>query len=173
MRRTAVALALAGAWLLAPISVYSDSGLTGLVNSTFPARTEDSELHALAHQRAVEIVDEFNHNGMRPGTSEVLAWNEGYDDPVAQAVAGWLGSPDHYRVLVDPNLTRIGCGSHVEDGVYYAACVMASGGNPTATAEPSTEGAPGTDPDAGLIPDVTPHPATPAPITLPDTATEP
>ena len=78
-----------------PLPVYSDNDLTALVNAAFLPRTESAELHDIAHQRAVEISTDFSHNGIRAGTAEVLAWNSGYADPIAEVLSGWAGSPTH------------------------------------------------------------------------------
>ena len=170
MRRVAVALALAGAWLLAPISAYSDTDLTSLVDQTFLARTEDASLHDIAHQRAMEISTDFSHAGIRPGTAEVLAYN---GLGAGRAVEQWLGSPDHAAILLDPQWTLIGCGSHVASGVYWAVCVLTWGGSP-----PPQDPVPA--PPAEIPPPVTvpapPAPSgsgsasTPEPVLLPNTA---
>lgn len=122
-----MALAIAGAWLLAPISAYADTDLEALVAEAFHARVQDAGLHEIAHQRAVEIADNFSHEGRRPGTAEVLAYN---GLGAARAVQQWLGSPDHFAILSDPQWGRIGCGSHVVDSVYYGVCVLTWGGEP-------------------------------------------
>lgn len=157
MRRVAVALALAGAWLLAPISAYSDTDLTALVNGTFLARTEDPALHEIAHQRAVEISTDFSHDGRREGTAEVLASN---GLGATRAVEQWVGSPDHFAILSDPQWTLIGCGSHVVGTIYYAACVLIAG-EPVEVARTPNPTPVGSIPTAG---------ATPEPVLLPNTA---
>ena len=156
MRRVVVALAVAGAWLLAPISAYSDTDLTALVNQTFIPRTEDASLHDIAHQRAVEISTDFSHAGIRPGTAEVLAYN---GLGAERAVQQWVGSPDHYAILMDPRWTRIGCGSHTTSGVYYTACVLA--GEPVEVARTPNPTPVGSIPTSGATP--------PPPVTLPNT----
>ena len=131
-RRTILALAIAGAWLLAPVSVYSDADLTGLVNSAYFPRTESAELHAVAHERAVEIAQPggWCHCGQRPGTAEVLAYNAGYADPVSHAVGQWQQSPGHHAILSNPALNTIGCGSHFDGETYWFACVLTYGDSP-------------------------------------------
>ena len=127
MRRAAVALALAGVWLLAPISAYSDTDLTALISATYFPRTES--LHDLAHQRAQYQVtysggvcasDSLTHDGWT--TAEVLACN--YTGP-ARAVEQWLGSPAHHAILSDPTYTDIGCAAaYGTDGSIFFACVL-------------------------------------------------
>ena len=178
-RRTAVALAIAGAWLLAPVSVYSDTDLTGLVNSAYFPRTESAELHAIAHQRAVEISTNFSHDGMRPGMAEVLAYN---GLGAARAVEQWIASPSHHAILSDPAFREIGCGSHIVGDVYFAACVLTWGDSPPPQAPvpappaevPIQSGEPVV---AARSPKPTPVGSTPTagatPVLLPNTATEP
>lgn len=155
MRRVAVALAIAGAWLLAPISAYSDTDLTGLVNTTFLTRTEDAGLHDIAHQRAVEISTDFSHAGRRDGTAEVLAYN---GLGAARAVEQWLGSPDHLAILSDPTYTLIGCGSHVVVSAYYAVCVLKAG-EPVEVARTPNPTPVGAMPTAGASPVLLPNTA--------------
>lgn len=136
----AAAIALALAF---PSTARSDVGLTAAVNAAFTTHVEDAGLHAIAHQRAQEVscVGCFGHAGQRPGTWEVLVWNQGFGDPVSTAVSQWLSSTEHATILSDPALTRIGCGAvTTSDGRYVAACVLASA---TSTlAEPGTSSEP-------------------------------
>ena len=135
-RRTAVALAIAGAWLLAPVSVYSDSDLTGLVNSAYFPRTESAELHELAHQRAQYQVaysggvcdgdGSLTHEGLT--THEVLACNGSGPE---RAVQQWIASPTHHAILADPSLNTIGCGTAAGvNGAIFYACVLTWGDSP-------------------------------------------
>jgi hypothetical protein len=156
----AVGIALA---LLKPQPVLSDSGLTALVNSTYVQRTEDASLHDIAHQRAVEIASDWSHNGMRDGTAEVLAYNQGFADPVSKAIEQWAGSPAHAAILSDPNYTRIGCAEYVTGETHWFACVIAG---PVVQAEPVPAN-PVVPPPAEQPPSVEP---TPPPVLLPNTA---
>ena len=122
-----------------PQPVLSDSDLTQAVNASFIPRTEDPELHDLAHQRALEASVNFSHDGST--TAEVLAFNSGFADPIATVISQWLGSPAHAAILMDPTYTTIGCGSvTTSDGRYFAACLLAPGPslptNPTPTSSP-------------------------------------
>ena len=167
MRRVVVALAIAGAWLLAPISAYSDTDLEALVAEAFHARVQDAGLHEIAHQRAVEISCEgcFSHDGIRPGTAEVLAYN---GLGAERAVQQWLGSPDHSAILSDPQWGLIGCGSHTTSSVYYAVCVVAVGTiQPTSIPAPEPTGQPS---NVGGSESTSPPVATPEPVPLPNTA---
>ena len=51
--------------------------------------------------------------------AENVAYNQGYQDPVQEAVAGWIDSENHHRHIVgDFNLTGIGVAKN-ERGEYY------------------------------------------------------
>lgn len=140
MRRIAVALVVAGAWALAPISTYADDGLTSLVNAAYFPRTPDASLHELAHERAqFQVVHSgglcggdgaLTHVGLV--TAEVLACN--FDgDPVSQ----WLGSATHNSLLLDRSYNLIGCGSAAGlNGAVFYTCVLAS--SPVAQPTPPT-----------------------------------
>lgn len=170
MRRVAVALALAGAWLLAPISAYADPDLTALVNAAYFPRTET--LHDLAHQRAQYQVtysggvcaeNSLTHDGWI--TAEVLACN--YSGP-ARAIEQWQGSPPHHAILSDPSFDQIGCATaYGVAGAQFHACVLIAG-EPVAAARTPNPTPVGSIPTAGA----TPEPLVPqANHMLPDTAT--
>jgi hypothetical protein len=146
--------------VLRPSPVLSDAGITALVNAAYFPRTEDPELHAIAHQRAVEVSTDWSHNGIRPGTWEVLAYNAGFTDPASKAVEQWQGSVTHHAILSNPDLTRIGCAEYVTEGTHYFACVLMAG-EPIAVARTPNPTPVGAIPTAG---------ATPEPVLLPDTA---
>jgi hypothetical protein len=147
--------------LVRPSPVLSDSGLTALVNAAYLPRTEDALMHDIAHQRAVEIASDWSHNGMRDGTAEVLAYNQGFADPVSKAISQWQGSPTHAAILSDPSYTRIGCAEHVtSDGTHWFACVLAA--EPVGAARTPNPTPVGSTPTSGAT--------TPAPVLLPNTA---
>lgn len=51
---------------------------------------------------------------------ENIAFNRGYDDPVARTVQLWLDSPSHRRNMLDPTWKESAIGVAVaEDGSYY------------------------------------------------------
>lgn len=51
---------------------------------------------------------------------ENIAFNRGFDDPIAKAVAGWLDSPSHMRNLFDDKWKESAIGVAVaDDGSYY------------------------------------------------------
>ncbi|MEG3436324.1 CAP domain-containing protein [Pannus brasiliensis CCIBt3594] len=53
------------------------------------------------------------------GMGENLAWMKGYNDPVAEAVKGWIHSPGHEKNMVgDYDITGIGIAKN-SDGEYY------------------------------------------------------
>lgn len=72
-------------------------------------RTVDTGLQARAAQRAVVIqyAGAFTHCCLTYGEGETIAWNTTGD--LAWMVAGWLASPGHAAVLLNPDYTRIGC----------------------------------------------------------------
>jgi hypothetical protein len=162
IRRVGAAVSIALVLLgVTASSVLSDPTLTSLVNAAYLPRTEDAELHDIAHQRAVEIASDWSHNGMRDGTAEVLAYNSGFADPISKAIDQWQGSPTHAAILSDPSYIRIGCAEYVtSDGTHWFACVLA--GNPVVAQPVQT-------PASAQVP--TPAP-TPAPVVkaLPNTA---
>ena len=109
--------------------VRADVGLTDAVAAAYFPRTVDEGLHAIAHQRVLEIsaCGCLEHNGMRPGTAEVLVWNLGQANPVGSAVSQWIGSPTYNGILSDRQLGRIGCAERTVAGVHWFACVLAAG----------------------------------------------
>jgi hypothetical protein len=112
--------------------VTADSGLTGAVAAAFLVRNVDDGLHQIAHARVAEIssAGSLSHDGMRAGTAEVLAWNEGAADPAGNAVSQWIGSDFHRGILSDGSYGRIGCAEAVVDGRHWFACVLAAGSLP-------------------------------------------
>lgn len=132
------------------------------------SRNIDPELTAFAQQRAVAVQSDWSHNGMV--YHEVLTYNDpergGYD-PVQRAVEQWRGSPSHWAILSNPELTRIGCAMSIGDdgwnnGVHYFVCVL-DYGVLTITPQPVTISE--TPAPVGQAPD------SEAPVvTLPDTA---
>ena len=58
--------------------------------------------------------------------SENLAMNSGMDDPVAQAVEGWMESPGHRANILDPVVTHTGVGLAEENGSYTFTQVFAA-----------------------------------------------
>jgi len=139
--------------------VSADGGLTGAVSAAYFPRTVDAGLHSIAHQRALEIgacPTCMNHNLMRAGTSEVLAFNSGSADPIGDAVRLWQASPVHHAILSDGSNGSIGCAQAVVGGTSYFACVLAPGGAAVALAPaPALTAA-----------------AAPGAVALPDTSTQ-
>ncbi len=114
--------------------VRADGGLTSAVAGVYFARYEDATLHDIAHQRVAEAkaCRCLDHDLMRPGTAEVLAWNTNLPNPVGSAVAGWIGSPVHHGILSDASKGRIGCAELVDGATHWFACVLAAGPLPVA-----------------------------------------
>lgn len=177
MRQSIRPLSILAACLLLLVntsSAASDADLTGAVVSAFGPHTEDASLHAIAHQRVVEIsagfdpavgiAPNFNHSGMR--TAEVLAWNMGTTDPVARVVEQWRNSPDHAALL--SSLTIIGCAGLYVAGAYFAACALAPFAQPVQTPVAPQP----TEPPSGPFPLASTAAPLP-PVELPDTAAQP
>lgn len=156
--RLVLAMALA---LAIPSPVGADGGLEGAVAGSFFPRSVDAGLHAVAHQRVLEISacpNCFSHALMRAGTSEVIAFNFGSGDPVGDAVRGWRASPTHNAILSNGSLGSIGCAQALVGVTSFFVCVLAPGGGAVAFAPAPAPVAPAA-------------PAGGAPLALPDTST--
>jgi hypothetical protein len=107
----------------------ADGGLTDAVAAAFLVRHIDATLHDIAHARVAEIAaaGRLTHDGTRPGTAEVLAYNTGVSNPVANAVGQWIASDLHRGILSDGSYGRIGCAETVAGGTHWFACVLATG----------------------------------------------
>ena len=114
-------------FLLAASPVQAGGDLTAAVNSRWIPRAVGETLHDIARQRVIEISrcsTCLNHNLQRPGTAEVLGWNSGYTDPIAQIIRAWANSPIHNAILSDRDLERIGCAHRFLHGKHWFACVL-------------------------------------------------
>jgi hypothetical protein len=116
----------------------ADDGLIGAVEAAYFPRYVDDGLHAIAHQRAEELraCNCLDHDGMRPGTAEVLYTSTLMPNPAQSAVASWMASPLHNGILSDRSYGRIGCADAVDGDTHWIACVLATG--PLPPSEPST-----------------------------------
>ena len=112
--------------LAVPASTRADPTFEAAVSAVTIPHTFDARLHDIAHQRAVEIVTDFSHAGMRPGTAEVLAWSSGKPDPLGWVVTAWLNSPVHRAVLTDSSYELMGCATYSVADATYAACVLSA-----------------------------------------------
>ena len=107
--------------------VRADGDLTGAVGERWFPRYVSETLHAIAHQRVIEISRCqlcMTHTLQRTGTAEVLGWNSGYTYPIRQVIRAWADSAIHNAILADRGLHRIGCAKRVVSGKHYFACVM-------------------------------------------------
>jgi hypothetical protein len=113
----------------------ADDGLTGAVEAVYFPRYADDGLHAIAHQRAEELraCDCLDHNGMRPGTAEVLYTSTNMPNPIQAAIAKWAASPVHNGILSDRSYGSIGCAEVVDGDTHWTACVLAPGPLPPST----------------------------------------
>lgn len=110
----------------------ADVSLTSAVAAAYFPRTVDGELHAIAHERVLEISacnSCMDHDGMRPGTAEVLGDNSGYADPITAVLASWSGSATHDGILSDASYGRIGCAERAVGDRHWFVCVLAAGGS--------------------------------------------
>ena len=149
MRYLVLGVVLLGSTLVTPGSARADDGLTDAVASAFLVRHVDAGLHEIAHARAAEIAatGEMTHDGMRSGTAEVLAYNRGVQDPIANAVGQWIDSDLHRGILSDGSYGNIGCAEAVAGDMHWFVCVLTTGplpaqGSGGTTALPDTRMAP-------------------------------
>lgn len=105
-------------------------GLTGIDRSVDPG------LQAIADQRVIEIQSSFDHHLKRPGTTEIIAYNSGYADPVRQLVTQWHESAPHWAILRNPALTRWACAVTTAGENTYGVCVFSGALGNTAVALP-------------------------------------
>lgn len=79
----------------------------------------------------------FSHNGFErrvksipirfQGAAENVAFNQGYSDPAAEAVSGWIKSPGHLTNLKGNfNLTGVGVAANKEGEVYLTQIFLRS-----------------------------------------------
>ena len=103
--------------------------MTDAVAAAFLVRNVDAGLHDIAHARVREISASgaLEHDRMRAGTAEVLAFNAGQASPIANAMNQWIDSPVHRAILSDGSYGRIGCAEAVVAGTHWFACVLAAG----------------------------------------------
>ena len=97
---------------------------------------DDLEKIARGHSENMAEYDFFSHRGLdgkavsdradSAGLSkwrsigENIAFNRGYQDPIAKAVDLWLNSPSHKNNLLSPNWKESAVGVAItEDGSYY------------------------------------------------------
>lgn len=152
MRIASLLLGLALA-IGAATPVAADGGLTRSIAAAYFPRNVDASLHAIAHERVAELAacQCLEHDGMRAGTAEVVAWNRGTADPVSAVVARWQASAVHDKILSNQSYGRIGCAEVVTGDTYWFACVLATGPLPT-TSEDGAGPAPQLLPDTALPP---------------------
>lgn len=115
--------------------VRADGGLTAAVASAYFPRNADAGLHEIASQRVAELraCGCLEHDRMRPGTAEVLAWNRGAANPIASALNQWIGSLVHHGILSNRSYGRIGCAELVDGSIHWFACILAAGPLPAGT----------------------------------------
>lgn len=167
MKATLAALVL---MLTLAAPVRSDVGLEAMVAEAYFPRASTAQMHQIAHARAVEIAQPggWCHCGIRDGTAEVLAYNNGLDvvdgvivevDPIAKLVRQWQKSPGHHAILSNGDYGQIGCAVHFQDGNWWGACVLTWSAEPVAPPAPA---APTPAPAPPPAPSAPPAPAPPA-----------
>ncbi len=114
----------------------ADDGLTSAISNAYFPRYTDATLHAIAHERVVELAacECLDHEGMRASTAEVIAYNSGAANPVQTVLEQWRESPPHNEILGNRSYGRIGCAEVVADGTHWFACVLTWGELPPAPA---------------------------------------
>lgn len=85
------------------------------------ALTVDEGLMDIARRRTVEIVADYNHNGLRAACA---ACGENINQAGAsQAVTllfnGWMGSAGHTANILRPGINRLGVGVYILNGLAY------------------------------------------------------
>ncbi|AFZ02679.1 CAP domain-containing protein [Calothrix sp. PCC 6303] len=107
----------------------------GLSKLTLDARiSKQARIHS--QNMAVGKVP-FSHKGFEKrvnsisigyqSASENVAFNQGYDDPVAEAVSGWIKSPGHLvNIKGNYNLTGVGVAVNREGEVYLTQLFLRS-----------------------------------------------
>jgi hypothetical protein len=68
------------------------------------------------------------HGAIPAGTAEVLGYNSGFSDPVAEVIRSWQSSPVHNGILSDRSYGRIGCAERSIGGKHWFVCVLATCG---------------------------------------------
>lgn len=173
MRRVIVALLAVLLLIGFATKSTADTSLTGAVGAAYFQRTESTDLHNLAHRRAVEVSTNWSHDGRRADTWEVLAYNQWHEDPIASAIRQWQGSPTHDVILENRSLTQIGCAEYVSpDQTHWFACVLLPAAEPVEVVSSPKPVPVGSSPTSGATTDPVPPPRTePAPVlVLPNTA---
>lgn len=133
MRRLLAALLLS----LLPATALAGSTLESQVAQATWPRTVSGTLQSVAAVRVIEIQTTFAHRPMPElvhwSWGEVIAYNSGYADPIAQTVVMWRNSPTHWNILTG-SYTHIGCASDWAGSRFYAVCLFgippAGGGVP-------------------------------------------
>lgn len=128
MRLGSVLLGLCLALAIAP-PVLADGGLTDEIAGAYFPRYADAGLDEMAHERVAELSTCacLEHDAIRAGTAEVIAYNSGIANPVSAVVSRWADSPIHDGILSDQSYGRIGCAELVSGGVHWFACVLSAG----------------------------------------------
>ena len=130
MRHVLLGVLLAVILVLATAGpVRADGGLSSAVAAAYFPRNEDASLHDIAHQRVAELraCRCLEHDRMRSGTAEVLAWNDRSVNPLATALASWAGSALHRGILSNTSYGRMGCAEMADGSTHWFACVLAAG----------------------------------------------
>jgi hypothetical protein len=127
----------------------ADDGLTSTIASAYFPRYVDTTLHAIAHERVAELAacECLNHDGIRPSTAEVIAFNGGADNPIQTVLNQWQESPPHNDILSNRSYGRIGCAELVDGDTHWFACVLTWGELP-----PETQGAAAPPQGGALLP---------------------
>lgn len=108
---------------LKPLKLDSDIGKLAQAHSLEMADKEVTVGHQGFKTRVKMLREEFNLKS----AAENVAYNQGYKDPAAQAVEGWLKSPGHKKNIEgNYNLTGIGVAKD-EQGRIFLTQIFVSG----------------------------------------------
>lgn len=101
--------------------------LTLLTTLTGIDRHVDANLEAIAQERSVQIVTNFNHEGKPYDTAEIIIYFSDDSKVARRAVNGWLASSPHAAILHDKSYVNIGCGYTQANGNHYFVCELSRG----------------------------------------------
>jgi len=94
--------------VLNPLTIEAQIAAATGIPRTVDAGFQVRAAACTVQMAAAEALHDCPLNG---GEAEVIGYNGGAADPVAQVVGAWMASPPHRAILVAPQYTRIGCGA--------------------------------------------------------------
>jgi hypothetical protein len=89
--------------------VAATTGITRTIDSGLRARAQTRTESMVACDQATPAADCLKHGYVAYGEAEIIGWNAGYADPVAEIILQWMASPGHRDIMLGHSYTRIGC----------------------------------------------------------------